>query len=74
VSVSDTISQIAVANPIVGVAVAAQSTNSAILAGLQSGDTAASALLGVVNGQALEVNQLLAGLMPNLGQNVNTVA
>ncbi len=73
-SISDTISQVAAANPIVGVAVAAQSTDSAILAGLQTGDTATSALLGAVNGQALEANQLLARLMPNLGQNVNTVA
>lgn len=73
-SISDTIGQVAAANPVVGVAVASQSTNSAILAGLQTGDTATSALLGAVNGQTLEANQLLAGLSPHLGQNVNTVA
>ena len=73
-SISDTISQVAATNPVVGVAVAKQSADSAILEGLQTGDTATSALLGAVSGQALEANQLLASLTPNLGQNVNTSA
>jgi hypothetical protein len=73
-SLTDTISRVAATNPVVGVAVAVQSANSAILAGLQTGDTATSALLGAVNGQALEADQLLASLTPNLGRNVNTLA
>ena len=73
-SITDTISRIAATNPVVVVAVARQSADSAVLAGLQTGDTASSALLGAVSGQALEANQLLASLTPNLGQNVNTMA
>ena len=73
-SISDTISRVAATNPVVGVAVAQQNADSAILAGLQTGDTATSALLGALSGQALEANQLLASLTPNLGQNVNTAA
>ena len=73
-SITDSISKVAATNPVVGVAVARQSEDSAILSGLQTGDTATSALLGAVNGQALEANQLLASLTPNLGQNVNTSA
>ena len=73
-SISDTISQVAATNPVVGVAVARQSAEGAILEGLQTGDAATSALLGAVSGQALETNQLLASLTPNLGQNVNTSA
>jgi len=73
-SISDTISRVAATNPVVGVAVAQQNADSAILAGLQTGDTATSALLGALSSQALEANQLLASLTPNLGQNVNTAA
>ena len=73
-SLSDTISSVAATNPVVGVAVATQTTDSAILAGMQSGDTATSALLGALSGQSLEANQLLASLTPTLGQNVNTLA
>ena len=73
-SITDTISKVAATNPVVGVVLARQSVNSAVLAGLQTGDTATSALLGAVSGQALEANQLLASLTPNLGQNVNTTA
>ncbi len=73
-SITDTISKVAATNPVVGVALARQSVDSAVLAGLQTGDTATSALLGAVSGQALEANQLLASLTPNLGQNVNTTA
>ena len=73
-SISDTIGRIAAINPVVGAAVARQSTNSTLLAGLQTGDIETTALLGVVNGQALETNQLLASLTPHLGQNVNTAA
>ena len=73
-SITDTISQVAATNPVVGVAVAKQSADSAILTGWQTGDTATSALLGAVSGQALEANQLLSSLTPNLGQNVNTRA
>jgi hypothetical protein len=72
-SITDTISRVAATNPVVGVAVANQSADSAILAGLQTGDTAASALLGAVSGQALEANQLLASLT-SLGHHVNTTA
>lgn len=73
-SISDTISKVAATNPIVGVAVANQSTDSALLAGIQTGDTSLGGLLGAVNGQAAESDQLLASLTPNLGQNVNTTA
>ena len=73
-SISDTISRVAATNPVVGVAVAQQNADSAILAGLQTGDTATSALLGALSSQALEANQLLASLTPNLGQNVNIAA
>ena len=73
-SISDTIGRIAATSPVVGAAVARQSTDSALLAGLQTGDTETTALLNAVNGRALEANQLLASLTPNLGQNVNTVA
>ena len=73
-SITDTISRVAATNPVVGVAVVQQNAYSAILAGLQTGDTATSALLGALSGQALEANQLLASLTPNLGQNVNTAA
>lgn len=73
-SISDTISKVAATNPIVGVAVAKQATASAILAGLQLKDTATSALLGASSGKALEANQLLASVEPQLGQKVNAVA
>lgn len=73
-SITDTISKVAATNPVVGVAVARQAADSAILEGLQTGDTSASALLGAVSAQALEANQMLASLTPNLGQNVNTSA
>lgn len=73
-SVTDTISQAAATNPLVGVVVATQSTKSAILAGLQTGDGATVSLLSAVSGRALETSQLLASLIPNLGQNVNTAA
>ena len=72
-SITDTISRVAATNPVVGVAVAQQSADSAILAGLQTGDTVTSALLGAVSSQALEANQLLASLT-SLGQHVNTAA
>ena len=73
-SITDTIGQVAATNPVVGVAVATQNTKSAILAGLQTGDTSAASLLGAITGRALEAGQLLASLTPHLGQNVNTVA
>jgi len=72
-SITDTIGRVAATNPVVGVAVATQSADSAILEGLQTGDTATSALLGAVSGQALEANQLLASLT-SLGHHVNTTA
>ena len=71
-SISDTISSVAAANPVVGVAVVKQSIGSAILSGLTSGDTGTASLLGAVTNQAEEANQLLASLQPHLGQNVNT--
>lgn len=73
-SITDTIGQVAATNPVVGVAVATQNTKSAILAGLQTGDTQTASLLGAVSGRALEASQLLASLTPHLGQNVNTTA
>jgi hypothetical protein len=72
--ISDTIGRVAAINPLVGVAVAQQSTKSALLAGIETGDTQTTALLGAISGRALEANQLQASLTPNLGQNVNTVA
>ena len=73
-SISDTIGAAAASNPVVGVAVARQSIGSAILSGLQSGDTSTAPLLAAISGQAQEANQLLTSLMPHLGQNVNTTA
>ena len=73
-SISSTIGAVAAANPVVGVAVARQGVGSAILAGLQSGDTGTAALLDAVSSQAFEANQLLSGLQPHLGQNVSTTA
>ncbi len=73
-SITETIGQVAATNPVVGVAVATQNAKSALLAGLQSGDTAAASLLGAITGRALETNQLLASLTPHLGQNINTTA
>lgn len=73
-SITDTIGQVAATNPVVGVAVATQNTKSAILAGLQTGDTSTASLLGAVSGRALVASQLLARLTPTLGQNINTVA
>ena len=73
-SISDTISSVAAANPVVGVAVARQSIGSAILSGLQSGDTGTAPLLAALGGRAQEVSQLMANLEPHLGQNVNTSA
>ena len=73
-SINDTVSQVAASNPIVGVAVAQASTNSALLAGLQSGDPTLGSLVGAITSQSQEDSSLLAQLQPNLGQNVNTVA
>ncbi len=73
-SITDTIGKVAATNPVVGVAVATQSTQSTILAGLQNGDTQTASLLGAISGRALVANQLLASLTPNFGQNVNTFA
>ncbi len=73
-SISDTISQTAATNPMVGMAVAAQSVKGAILAGLQTGDAAFGSLFGAVGGQALEANQLLATLAPHLGQTLDVQA
>ena len=47
-SITDTISQVAASNPMVGAAVAASQTSSALLSGLQSGDPATSSLLGAL--------------------------
>jgi hypothetical protein len=70
-SITDTVSSVAAANPVVGVAVARQSIGSAILSGLQSGDTSTAPLLQAVSSQAQEVNTLMTSLQPHLGQNVN---
>jgi len=70
-SISDTISQVAATDPTVGVAVASAQTKSAIVAGLGTGDAALGGLLGAASTQALETSQLLSGLTPNLGQNVD---
>lgn len=73
-SITDTVSRVAATNPVVGVAVATQSADTAMLAGLRTGDTGTGALLAAISGQALVANQLLASLTPHLGQNVNTAA
>ena len=70
-SISDTVSQVAATNPSVGVAVASAQTNSAILAGLQSGDTSLGSLVGAASTQAQIASQLLSSLDTNLGQNVD---
>jgi len=71
-SITDTIGKVAASNPVVGVAVAQQSTDSALLSALQTGDPAA--LLSAASGRAQETQLLLSQLTPNLGQNVNTTA
>ncbi len=71
-TITDTISSVAAANPVAGVTIAKQSIGSAILAGLTSGDTGTASLLGAVSTQAQEINTLMASLQPHLGQNVNT--
>ncbi len=70
-SITDTISSVAAANPVVGVAVAKQSLGSAILSGLTSGDTDTAPLLAAISSQAEQVNTLMASAQPHLGQNVN---
>ena len=72
-SITDTISSVAAANPVVGVAVAQQSVSAAILAGASgSEDSSAASLLEAIGSRAQEVNTLLSSLQPNLGQNVST--
>ena len=72
-SITDTISAVAAANPVVGVAVAQQSVSAAILAGASGrDDSGAASLLGAVGSRAEEVQTLLSSLQPYLGQNVNT--
>ena len=70
-SISDTVSQTAATDPVVGVAVASAQTQGAILAGLQSGDTSVGTLLGATDTQAQITSRLLSGLDANLGQNVD---
>jgi len=72
--INTAISQLAGTNPQVGAAVAMQSTDSAILAGMASGDTATSSILGGLFSQESEQAQLLASISPNLGQNINVLA
>ncbi len=69
-SINDTISQVAATNPAVGVAVAVSSTKSALLAGMQTGDTALAGLLGALHTQAAEAGRLLPSVS-SLGQNVD---
>ncbi len=69
-SILNLVSQTAAANPVVGAAVAMSSTNSALLAGMQSGDTAMGGLLGAVSTQAVMANQLLASIT-GTGGNIN---
>ena len=69
-SINDTVSQAAATNPVIGVAVAGASTKQAILAGLQTGDTALGSLIGAASQQAVTTNQLLASLT-KVGQNVD---
>lgn len=61
-SISDTISQTAATNPVVGVAVANQSIESALLSGMQTGDTTTASLLGALDSQSMEANTLLSSL------------
>mgnify|MGYP001552105122 CR=1 FL=1 len=61
-SISDTISQTAATNPAVGAAVATQSVKSALLAGMQTGDTATASLLGALDSQSMEANSLLSSI------------
>lgn len=72
-SITDTISSVAAANPATGVAVAQQSVSAAILASASGGgDSGAASLLGALGSRAQEVQTLLSSLQPNLGQNINT--
>lgn len=69
-SISDTIGQTAATNPVVGVAVANQSVKNALLAGMQTGDTATASLLGALDSQSMEANTLLSSIT-GVGQNVD---
>jgi hypothetical protein len=72
--INSTIASLAASNPIVGRAVAMQSTDAAILAGAATGDTSVGGLLGALFSQESEQAQLLASVQPNLGQNISTLA
>ena len=48
-----------------------QDVKSAVLAGLQTGDTATAGLLGAVTDQMHEVSRLLATITPTLGQHLD---
>jgi hypothetical protein len=73
-SITDTISQTAASNPVVGAAVSASLLDSTLLSGMESGDSATTNLLSAVYNQSSEINTLMSQLEPNLGQNVNTTA
>lgn len=70
-SISSTIGQVAASNPIVGVAVAVSQVKSALVAGMQTGDTAMAGLLGALSTQAQTSGQLLASLPTTLGQSLD---
>lgn len=72
--INSTISQVAASNPMAGMAVAMQSTESAILASLTTGDSQPAGQLGALYSQESEASQLLASVQPNVGQNINTLA
>jgi hypothetical protein len=73
-TISNTISQTAATNPLVGAAVAKQSLDSALLSSAQTGDAGTTALLEAIHGQALQENQLLTSASPTLGQHINITA
>lgn len=73
-SITSTLSQVAATNAVVGGVIATSQVQSALLAGLQTGDTAMMGLLGALDSQALAAGQMLASVAPHLGQNLDVYA
>jgi hypothetical protein len=73
-SLQTTISQYAASNPTVAAAVNTQATESAMLSGLLTGDSADTGLLGALYSQATESATLLNSINPVNGQPLSAPA
>lgn len=69
-SINDTFSPTAAANPAVSAVASSAGVKNAILAGMQTGDTAVAGLLGALSTQSQETSKLLSSLS-GLGQHVD---